>query len=652
MAQRIIEAEARITATDNTGSTFQTVAAKADQVGRVLKSVGLNAGGSVESLTKVEGAISKLAGSMLAYAAASKAWQLAENVQTKFAKYDDLVRYQRVVMDINEEQQKVFTDQAQRASGTSGYSTLDIGKAQLDLAQRGVNKDFIAPIVDSAIAFGQATDVDLSTAAKTMEGIIFSTGKHLDDLAAAVAMAPKVVNEATRLTKIGGFTGEGVREYYEYAGLAGSSAGLSDQTIDTLGAIMHRALIPEMQAGVAVRALAGSLVAPTQKGLDAFAAMGVDYNKFASAGGLNTESFKKFMARRFGQPLSDKMGRAVGDIFADPEIVGSQDKFVESVVGATGDAFATGRDGKMRAGDAAKLTKAIKDYYKLSVSQVDSEGLLHSIIAAHPTLGQINAVFGPKQGARIMAALRDPEKFEEYHKKFDETPANYAESIGEARMKGYSGSGKRLDAQSENAEIAIGKAWDQQLTAMNNAAAGALHWFSTLPKEAIQGITGAAGELVGVGSSLGALKLLDAAFGTGMARGAAGLLGKGLGLVGEGVGLGVSVPFVPEMATLLALTQEANKGEKSLLPGGWLGDASAVPAPPNFSLGDIRSAVTGPMAEVKGSADLSVNVKVEPSDSFISRIVSAIRNDINVFNGGIGTHGSTGLSMPEVIPSP
>ena len=185
--------------------------------------------------------ISKLAGSMLAYAAAQKALRLAEGVQTTFAKYDDLVRYQRVVMEINEAQQKTFIDQATEAAGTSGYSTLDVGKAQLDLAQRGVNKDFIQPIVSSAIAFGQATDVDLSTAAKTMEGIIFSTGKHLDDLATAIALAPKVVNEAVRLTKIGGFTGEGVREFYEYAGLAGSSAGLSDKTIDTIGAIMQRA---------------------------------------------------------------------------------------------------------------------------------------------------------------------------------------------------------------------------------------------------------------------------------------------------------------------------------------------------------------------------------------------------------------------------
>jgi hypothetical protein len=76
---------------------------------------------------------------------------------------------------------------------------------------------------------------------------------------------------------------------------------------------------------------------------------------------------------------------------------------------------------------------------------------------------------------------------------------------------------------------------------------------------------------------------------------------------------------------------------------------------PHWSTSDIRSAVAP--AEVKGSADLNVNVQVEPSDSFIARIISAIRNEINVFGAaepgaGIGSTGSTGLSMPMAGPNP
>jgi hypothetical protein len=94
------------------------------------------------------------------------------------------------------------------------------------------------------------------------------------------------------------------------------------------------------------------------------------------------------------------------------------------------------------------------------------------------------------------------------------------------------------------------------------------------------------------------------------------------------------------------------------------GAAPAVPMFPasvpmgSWAPASSYAAAQVPAPEVKGSADLNVNVQVEPSDSFIGRIVQAIRNEINVFgNGaspgaGVGTAGSTGLSMPEAGPQP
>ena len=182
-----------------------------------------------------------------------------------------------------------------------------------------------------------------------------------------------------------------------------------------------------------------------------------------------------------------------------------------------------------------------------------------------------------------------------------------------------------------------------------------LHWFSKLPKEAIQGVTGTVGELVGVGSALGGLRLLDAAFGTGMAGGTARLLGRGLGLVGEGFGLGVAVPYLPELATLLALTQTANKGEEPLYnydkgSGRWMPTGAPEPV--------LNTAAGAPVtAEVKGEAELKVSVEVAPTADFITRITTLIRNEINAFraSGGapaVGTAGATGKSMPEAAPNP
>jgi hypothetical protein len=71
----------------------------------------------------------------------------------------------------------------------------------------------------------------------------------------------------------------------------------------------------------------------------------------------------------------------------------------------------------------------------------------------------------------------------------------------------------------------------------------------------------------------------------------------------------------------------------------------------HFTTGDVAARLSMAAPEVKGSADLNVSVQVQPSEDFVSRIVSAPRNGINAFTG-TGTAGSTDVSMPEAGPAP
>jgi hypothetical protein len=78
---------------------------------------------------------------------------------------------------------------------------------------------------------------------------------------------------------------------------------------------------------------------------------------------------------------------------------------------------------------------------------------------------------------------------------------------------------------------------------------------------------------------------------------------------------------------------------------------------PDFGSGGAAFAAVPtapPAAEVNG--DVKIGVQIEPSDSFISRIVQAVRMEINGLSrpgsGAVGTAGSTGLSMPEAGPQP
>jgi hypothetical protein len=118
------------------------------------------------------------------------------------------------------------------------------------------------------------------------------------------------------------------------------------------------------------------------------------------------------------------------------------------------------------------------------------------------------------------------------------------------------------------------------------------------------------------------------------------------------LGMLSALPWVAELAVGAGKKAQDYFGNKETIgtvPGiGWV--PGMEPNFPHYSVDDVHRALGMPAAEVKGSAELSVNVQVEPSDSFVSRIVSALRNDINAFGGGAGSAGSTGLSMPEVAP--
>ena len=85
------------------------------------------------------------------------------------------------------------------------------------------------------------------------------------------------------------------------------------------------------------------------------------------------------------------------------------------------------------------------------MSGVDTDRLFKDLmvaIARNPALA--NAVFGSKQGARIMTALGDPELF---LKKLDELKNHsegYAEKIAEERMAGLDGAMSRLEGSTKN----------------------------------------------------------------------------------------------------------------------------------------------------------------------------------------------------------
>ena len=225
--------------------------------------------------------VSALAGSA-ALVAANKTLSMAEDMYGRmketYRSYDDLVRTQRVVMSIDKEQQAPLIKQAIEMGGPTKYNDLQVLEAQLGLAKRGVKAEMVPALTQRAADFGQAMNVDLPTAAKTLESALFSTAQSMESAADALKSSQHVVDLMVKTAKISGMESEDLGAFYKFGGAPGHSAGLS---LETMGAMMSRAGIRGDEAGVAVRSISGSLVSPTTKGMIALNAMGIDFSKYA-----------------------------------------------------------------------------------------------------------------------------------------------------------------------------------------------------------------------------------------------------------------------------------------------------------------------------------------------------------------------------------
>jgi len=286
-------------------------------------------------------------------------------------------------------------------------------------------------------------------------------------------------------------------------------------------------------------------------------------------------------------------------------------------------------------------------------------------------------------------------------------------------MAGFDGAVSRLEGSLKNVETAIGRSWDSDgkggvLTKLTDAAGNLAQSFTEMNTRVVQvgsglGLLGAG--LVGLEGLVGLKNLLGG--GTALTASAVALDQSAVALTLAasrlGGGLPGGVPGVPgatavprkrpsflNLLTPATIYEAGSEAERLLFgtlpkpkypsgydpeveyskgpfaratelydrmfgPGAAPASSGGAPAPwaakgiPDFGAGGAAFG-PAPAPEVKGSAALNVDVRVEPSDSFISRIISAIRNEINVFGSspgaGVGTAGSTGLSMPEAGPQP
>ncbi len=592
----------------------------------------------------------------------SKAEQFASSTLSTYRDFSDVNAIMRPVLDLSPAEQASLKAQQMRLGVESRYDAIKVAEAQKMLGERGVDKRIIQPYVDEAVNYASAMNVELPDAIKTLEAYSFSTGKlkGVTDPGKARDIIRRATDYATHLGKISGLSNDEISDFFEYGGLSGHQAGLSDETVGAMAAIMKRNQISGEKAGVAMRAISAKLVSPTGKGLTALNAIGIDYDKFTKMpGGISGGNISLAVQRSLGKKLTRSQIDRLNDLSdvkdeAGNPLVTDRGAYIAAAAEIVGETFAKNKKGELYAKDAHDIANTVGSVYKASVEGVDTEGLINAIANAHATLAQLNAIFGFQQGSRAGAALTDPEELDAYRKKLADTPAGFALDIATERLKSFAGALSQLEGSITTLKLRVGESFDDHgsgkgpLSTATQAMTGGVNWLIGLPDAAQRLITeGAAyAGLIGTLRTIGAIAGVTGLSGTaGALRAVSGFLGPvgwlltASSLAYEGTSAMERARLTPKEAgksytsdVLLGVSNALNRlfggngdvgkpYDADAAADEYMKRAAAAPAKDASSVGDAKTAAEGAKTAL---GELNATVKPQVDASSIEQAHEAL----------------------------
>nr|WP_234903497.1 phage tail tape measure protein [Agrobacterium vitis] len=446
--------------------------------------------------------------------------------------FNQAAEYQAALGDFKGDDRKALNRQAEKIGGDTRFSNVDVVRAQTTVLQRGIRDtkgimDLTQKVTDYSLAMG----VTLEEGAEAVTGAALSKRIDLKDTKAI----GNFVDFLVWMAKNGGMSNEDVSQFVKYGGASTTGAKLPDEYMAAMGMILRRSGVRGDEAGVFARSATSKLVAPTQKGRDALAAMGIDFSKFTKTDSMNTEGVGIMMKNKFGERLTPEMKSQVEEIinngeFTDPEtgdsrsVISDTGEFVSQMSNVLAPLFQNSK-GKMSVADSKALAKALGDYQKYSVDSVDATGLLNAIAKSDPTLGNLNAFFTDKQGGRANMIFQQWPLFQQLLKQMQNVPGGVANKIGTEANQGIYGDWTKLTGTVETAMTRISQDWEFATRPIINTTNTIIDGFTNLSdttRRLIEAFLGAVGILSGLAAARAAGSLISGALGGGGGAAAAG----------------------------------------------------------------------------------------------------------------------------------
>ncbi len=688
MATRILDAEARITARDLTGGTFEGVANKIARVNRAAQSLArdldrhMAAAGRASFVDRMSNKLDAISDSAtkfarrMTYGVTLPAALAARSVYHNVHDFELASNKLKAFGGLTEDQLKSARDLAKKYGSDYAFGPTGVMQGMVEQIKAGFEPRHLAAIQQPLLDFATLGEIDIPRASElaifALSGfgkMYDATGKMLDDSTINKNLR-EMIDLFAVLNKVApGSIGQ-ISETFKYSAAAASKLGVSPEQLGAFTAVLNQAGIIGPEAGVALRSMMVRFLKPTRPALAALNAVGMKLDDYIQIdpSRLKPEAILSAVENYTGTIGTGKNKQKFG-VGKAPDA--KREEFLREIGklnGLQGEDYIKGLTGVLRntVGGGMQDAKVAGDLAQrivgTAVEKIDVMKFLKDVSAKAPNMAAFMANFMDQRQAVRLANLDRARVTTMMIEMEKEMTAARGRGTSESREQagtinsGIIKSENELRGSYQNLIQALSDsgASAAAIKSMDAVTSGLKAIGDTNPK-ILEWSTYA----IGAAAAIGPL-----AFVLGnLAKGGAAVAGAFSWLLPAGTGAAAAAAArTPAGAAALAgipaylaysdvSGQAGRMGDyRARMMRGGFTPSDRDFAPDKFerlTVESIQAAVRGDRA-IEGRVQVDVTTKVEPSPDFISRAISTVKS---LWSGGItGTTGSTGTSMPEAIP--
>ena len=414
MASRILDAEARISARDNTGGAFDSVANKVNRVTRAVQALSrdldkhMASAGKASSIDVLASRLDRVGntasrvGRNMTYGLTLPAAFAARSVLHNIHDFELASNKLKAFGDLNEEEIKRARGLAQKYGSKYAFGPTGVLQGMVEEIKAGFEPRHLEAIQEPLLDFATLAEIDVPKAAELAIFSLSSFGMMYDKTGRMLGDAEinknlrEMIDLFAILNKVApGSIGQ-IAETFKYSAPAAAQLNLPKEQLGAMTAVLNQAGILGPEAGVALRSMLVRFLKPTKGARAAMSAVGMRLGDYVEINPdrLNSENVLSAIENFTGTVGTGKDKKSIS-VGRQSEITREAfKKKIEALGGLDGDEYFKGLVGTIQhtigggLADASVATELAGRILGTAVEKIDVSKFLKDVATKAPDCSQ------------------------------------------------------------------------------------------------------------------------------------------------------------------------------------------------------------------------------------------------------------------------